>query len=207
MRARIALLACIVLACVGARSDARRVVHIPTLGELCPGNAEWSKVLTCIERAGARTFTLVRDEPRVKVVRITERSRLGGLYIYMLGKQWQLRGELRLYQDHEVLAFTHVTFGKHMGVRLDAGMAMPTSFSFDGETTMPATLRQEHTLVCFEDRQGCVQVMTSCDLLLRGKAYHSFRGELVYANRQLKVIGDRGKAGNYCVQAELVLAD
>lgn len=202
---RLALVACVALASIAGRGDARRVVHIPTLGELCPGNTEWRKVAECIKRQGA--FTLERDEERVKVVHVTEKSRMGGLYIYTLGKQWKLRGELRLYQDHDVLGFTHVTFGKHSGVRLDAGLAMPTSFSLDGETTMPATLRQEHTLVCFDDRSGCVQMMTSCDLLLRGKAYYTFRGKLVYADRQLKVVGDRGKAGNYCVQPELVLAD
>ena len=100
-----------------------------------------------------------------------------------------------------------MTLGKHSGFRLDAGVATTTSMSLDGETTMPAVLRQRLTLLCFDEGFGCTQMMTACDLLLHGKAYYSFRGKVVYANHAIKVVGDRRNAGAYCQQAELVLSD
>jgi hypothetical protein len=188
-----------------AGADARRVVHIPTLADLCPGNAEWSKVAECIKRHGA--FKLARDEARVKLVYVTDVGRFGGLYVYMFNKQWQLRGDLRMWQETDLLGFEHIAFGKHRGYRVDTGVSMPTSYSFDGETSVPAVLRQSLTLVCFDDAFGCTQVMTACDLMFHGKAYFSFRGKLVYEARQLKIVGDRGNAGMYCVQPELVVSD
>jgi hypothetical protein len=185
-------------------ADARRVVHMPTIAELCPGNAEWQKVAECLKRQSP--FKLVRDEARVKVVDIPGTSRFAGIYVYGHGKQWQLRGELRVYEEHELLRFERVTLGNHAGYRLDAGIAVATSYSLDGETSIPAVLRQTQTLVCFEDA-GCSQVMTSCDLLVHGKALYSFRGKLAYMKKQLQVVGDRKNAGGYCQQPELVLDD
>lgn len=188
------------------RADARRVVHIPTLRELCPGGSDWVKVSGCIKRQG--DFKLVRDEKAVKLVQLSRAARLGGLYVFMHdGKSWQLRGELRVDQDADLLRFERVAFGKHAGYRVDVGIAMNTSLSRDGETVVPAVLRQQFALLCFEDRASCLEVMTSCDLLVRGRAYNAFRGKLAYANKQLSVVGDRRRAGEYCEQPELVLDD
>lgn len=203
---RLALLVVFALGFGIAPAEARRVVHIPTLRELCPGGPDWAKIAACVKRQG--DFKLVRDEKTVKLVELPQQARIGGLYLFMHdGKTWQLRGELHVWQELDVLGFTRVAYGKHSGYRVDAGMAMQTSHSFDGETSIPATLRQQYALVCFEDSFGCTQVMTSCDLLVHGKAYNSFRGKLVYANKELRVVGDRGSAGNYCQQPELVLRD
>ncbi|HEY5951983.1 MAG TPA: hypothetical protein VIV40_41085 [Kofleriaceae bacterium] len=188
------------------RADARRVVHIPTLEEVCPGNDDWAKVGECIKRHGA--FTVVREEANLKVVSLGEQSRFAGIYIYMHGKTWRMHGQLRISEPHDVLDFSHVTFGNHVGVRLDVGLTTPMSFSIDGETSETMGLfRQTLTLLCFEDGVGCTQMTTACDLMLHGKAYYSFRGKLRYANHQLEVIGDRRIAGDYCAQPELVLSD
>jgi hypothetical protein len=189
----------------GGRADARRVVRMPTLRDLCPGNAEWAKVAECLKRQVV--FKLAHDDARVKLVHVPGASRFGGLYVYSFAKQWQLRGELRLYEEHDVLAFQRVTLGKYGAYRLDAGVSAATTFSFDGETSVPAVLRQQITLLCFDTTLGCTQVMTACDLMLSGKAYYSFRGKVVFAAHELKVVGDRRNAGNYCVQPELVLTD
>jgi hypothetical protein len=203
------LVACAIVVAMGLssprRAEARRVVHMPTLAELCPGNAEWTKVTECMKR-NAVVFKLVRDEAEIKLVHVTGQSRFAGLYVFMHRKQWQLRGELHMYLEHDLLRFEPVKLGKHTGYRLDAGIAMATSHSLDGETSVPAVLRQQLTLVCFDD-SGCVQVMTSCDLQLHGKAFYSFRGKLEYSAHQLKVVGDRRNAGTYCQQPELVLSD
>lgn len=200
------LLALAAIASALGTADARRVVHMPTLAELCPGNAEWSKVTACMKRNGAG-FEVVRDDARVKLVHVTAQPRYAGFYLFTYGKTWQLRGQLATYVEHDLLRFERVTFGPHAGYRIDAGLAVSTALSLDGETNLPAKLRQQLTLVCFDDRAGCVQMFTACDLLVHGKAYAAFRGKLVYSDRQLKVVGDRRNTGAYCQQAELVVSD
>ncbi len=197
--------ALLVLLVLAASADARRVVHIPTLAELCPGNDEWNKVAQCIRRQSP--FELERDEPAVKVVSIDRAGRMSGLYIYTFANKWTLRGQLPLYQDRDLLRFERVTFGKHTGYRLDVGLTADMPVSFDQETTIPAVLRQQVTLLCFEDRAVCVQATTACDLLVHGKAYYSFRGTLKYTEHKLQVVGDRRNTGSMCVQDELVLVD
>src|SRR5258705_12297075 len=114
---------------------------------------------------------------------------------------------MRLWQEHDVLGIEHVTFGAHKGIRFDVGLSTPLAFSTDGETTMQGLLRQQQTLVCFDGSWGCLQATTSCEMLLRGKAYYAFRGTLSYANKQLQVIGDRSRTGNYCTSPEIVVQD
>jgi len=185
----------------------RRVVHMPTLPEVCPANAEWDKLDACIRRHG--TMKVLRDEPTLKIIDLDDRmSRFGGIYVYTFNNKWGMRGEMRLWQEHDVLGIEHVTYGKHKGVRFDVGLSTPLPFSTDdGETSLQGVLRQQQTLVCFDERWGCVQVTTSCEMLVRGKAYYAFRGTLKYADKQLQVVGDRSRTGNYCIQPEVVLQD
>jgi hypothetical protein len=191
---------------VATHAHAKRVVHIPTLRELCPGGGEWSKVAECIRRHG--TVKVVRDDAQVKIVALAEGGRLNGVYLYSLTKQWTLRGELPNYQPQDVFGFARVRFGNHVGYRLDVGVSSPTTFSADGETTAAsAVFRQTVAMLCFDDAPTCIETMVSCDFLVHGKAYSSFRGTLVYANKQLKVVGDARNAGPYCKHDELVLAD
>jgi hypothetical protein len=182
----------------------RRVVHIPTISELCPGGESWDKIGECIKRQAP--FKLLRDEENLKLVQIDEPYRFGGLYIYTHPKQWKLHGEVRLYQPHEVLAFDRVTFGKRSGYRIDVGISAASSVSFDGETSVDMLIRQKLTNLCF-DNSYCMQVTTACDVFVHGKAYYSFRGKVVYENRQLKIVGDRTNAGQYCAQGELLSVD
>jgi hypothetical protein len=187
-------------------ASSRRVVRMPTLPEVCPSNAEWDKLDACIRRHGSAK--VLRDEPHLKIIDLDDRaSRFGGIYIYSFKNKWDMRGQMRLWQEHDVLGIEHVTFGAHKGIRFDVGLSTPLPFSIDGETTQQGLLRQRQTMVCFDDSWGCLQVTTSCEMLLRGKAYYSFRGTLSYANKQLQVIGDRSRAGNYCTSPEIVLQD
>lgn len=190
---------------LAASADARRVIHMPTLGELCPGNDSWDSIAQCIRRQAP--FTLVHDGAGAKIVSISEMGRFSGVYVYTHAKKWALRGELRLYHERDVLGFTRVELGQHTGYRVDIGVATAMPMSFDGEMSVPTVLRQQHTLLCLDDRADCLQIVTACDLLVHGKAYSSFRGSLQYTDRQLKVVGDRRNAGMMCVQSEVVLND
>lgn len=197
------LLVAVVL--VAASAEARRVVHIPTLGELCPGHAEWEKVEQCIRRQG--TMTLERDQRDAKLVRLGPQSRLAGIALYTNAKQWRMRGEVRLSQDHEVLGFQRATYGKRSAYRIDIGMSVATRIPLDDETLVPGVLRHRLTLLCFDDSTGCAQVITACDALVHGKAVHSFRGQLVYENRKLEVRGDRRNVGGSCTAEDLVFEE
>lgn len=194
----------LLLVVLAANADARRVVHIPTLRELCPGNDSWDDVAQCIRRQAP--FTLERDEAGIKVVNLGALGQLSGIYVYRFDKKWTLRGDLRLYQPRDLLRVERVAFGRHTGYRLDIGIATEMPMSFDEETAVPAVLRQQLTLLCF-DGADCLEIITSCDLLLRGRAYSSFRGALQYADGQLRVVGDRRNAGTMCAQAEVALTD
>jgi hypothetical protein len=198
----------VILLVLVARADARRVIHIPTLAELCPGNDSWDRVAQRIRRQSP--FTLERDGAAIKVVNIDAgmlgRHSLSGIYVYRFDKKWTLHGELRVYQPRDLLRVERVTFGARTGYRLDVGVTTDMPFSFDDETTIRGVLRQQLTLLCF-DEGGCQQIVTACDVLVHGKAYSSFRGTLRYIDRQLRVVGDRRNAGAMCAQPEFVLVD
>jgi hypothetical protein len=196
------LLALAACALLGGRADARRVVHIPTLAELCPANAEWASVAQCIRRHAK--FTVIREEAQLEIIDINSDAGgyFGGVYVYRHDKQWTLRGEVRLYEQHEILAVQQATFGTSGAQRVDIGLVSPMPFAPDGENIVAqGVLRQRITAVCFDGAGGCSQLVTSCDMLLHGKAYNSFRGTLTYQNRTLGVTGDHTNEGQFCRQA------
>ena len=204
-----ALAALVLLACalLGGRADAKRVVRMPTLAELCPANAEWSTVAQCIRRHAR--FTFVRDADQLKIIDIDSDAGgyYGGLYVYRHDRQWTLSGQVRLYQRHEILATTHATFGSHGAERVDIGIAAAMPFAPDGENVIAqGVFRQRITAVCFDSPGGCSQLVTACDMLLHGKAYNSFRGTLTYENGALGVAGDRTNEGLFCRQPQIVSA-
>jgi hypothetical protein len=186
----------------------RRVIHIPTIGELCPAAAEWTKVVGCIKRqSGVGPIKLLRDDANLKLLHLAE-GRFAGLYVYVHRKQWTLLGEMRLYQQFDVLGFAPVKFGEHTGHRLDVGFATQSAVVLDGESTVPAMFRSVLTMLCFDDSHACsLQVMTSCDVIVHGRTFFTFRGQLVYEERQLRLAGDRRNAGQYCTVSEVLLTD
>ena len=186
---------------VTSAAEAKRVVRLPTLRELCPGGDDWSQITSCFTRHGKHT--ILRDDATAKIVSFATGSRIAGIYFYVeQAKRWQLRGELRMYNEHELVGFSRVSFGKHAAYRMDVGMSVQTSLSLDGETSRFATLRLKRTVLCFDKHGACFTMTTACDVLVRGRAYHSFRGTLVTENGMLKVKGDRRAAGPSCQQHE-----
>src|SRR6185503_16229628 len=128
----------------------RRVVHIPTIGELCPGGEDWDKVATCIKRQ-APGAKIVRDTADIKLVRVAENGRFGGLYLYTHPKQWKMAGEVRTYQDFELLTFEPATYGKRSGYRIDIGMAQPSAIAMDpqvNESIVTALFMYKLTSLC-----------------------------------------------------------
>jgi hypothetical protein len=186
-------------------ASARRVVHIPKMAELCPGNADWNKVEQCVRRHGQ--WTLERDTRDVKLLRLPDTSRFAGFLLYVNDRGWKIRGELRQYHPYEVLAFKHAKLGPRTGYLLELGGIYRTSTLVDQETTIEVSVRHKLTAICLDDRVGCMQVVTACDTMYRGRALYTFRGSLVYEGRELKVVGDRSNAGPLCSQSELVLTD
>ena len=205
MRAPIVAAVVAAVAAVAAnRADARRVVHIPTLGELCPGNADWAKVEQCIRRHGPLTFE--RNTKDVKLVRLGPQSRIAGIALYVHDKTWRLRGELRLYQEHELLGFQRATYGRRGAYRIDLGTSSATNIQLADDTLVLGVLRHRLALECFDDG-GCLQAMTGCEALVHGKAVMTFRGRLVHEDGALRNVGDRRQAGALCSPPELVVTD
>lgn len=186
-------------------AQARRVVQLPRLADLCPGNENWAKVEACIRRHGQ--LTIEHADADAKLVRVRAPSLISGLYLYRHRAKWEYLGELGVYADPELLGFSRVRFGPHAGYRVDAGVASSRGLSLDGVTTISAVFRERFTLVCFEGSFGCFAMTTACDMLVGGKAYYTFRGTLVYDHHELRVVGDRTAAGSICTQAEVVFRD
>ena len=185
---------------VASAAHAKRVVHIPTLRELCPGGEDWRKTTACFARHGKHE--VLRDDATAKLIRFAPGTRIAGIYLYLVkDKRWYVHGDLRIFQEHELVGFQRVTLGKYGAYRIDAGIAQASAISLDGETSQMATYRIKRTLICV-DKRGCYQMMTACDVLVRGKAYYSFRGTLAVEDGMLKLVGDRRNAGTHCRQAE-----
>ena len=186
-------------------ASSRRVVHIPTIAELCPANADWDKLAACVKRQAP--FTLIRNDANLKLLHIAgDRRNFGGYYVFTHDKQWQLYGTAPLYQAADLLQFERVTLGSRTGYRIDVGTTSASAISLDGETSIPAVIRYRLTSLCFGGGY-CTNVITGCDVLVHGRAYFTFRGKLVHENKQIKIAGDRSRAGQYCAQGELVMND
>ena len=191
------------LAAMTGTAAGRRVVHIPSIGELCPANADWDKLATCVKRHAP--FKLLRDGASLKLLHIDGgRRNFGGYYVFTYDKQWRLHGHVPTYSAGDLLQFERVTFGSRAGYRVDLGTTTMSAITVDDETSIPALYRHRITALCFGGGY-CTQVITECDVMVHGRAYFTFRGKLVHENKQLKVIGDRSRAGAYCEQAELVM--
>lgn len=82
--------------------------------------------------------------------------------------------------------------------RIDLGEANPTWVTLDEVSARPALVKRQYTYVCAS--AGCRAVMTSCDVLVRGKAVATFRGEPVWNGSTLPLRGDARNTNRYCTR-------
>jgi len=194
-----------VLACalVVAATASARVVRIPAIARECRGDLAWSDVMKCTGTYG--DAKLAKTLPHARVVHLAghegDKPSAPGVYLFVEAKgTWQLGG---MYEGEvSVLGLERVTLGSHTAYRIDIAASDHTQVSLDDVTTTPALYVRREQLYCAGVGYHCTTVMTSCDVLVGGKAVATFRGTVTSKDTTLHIAGDRTHAGSECDQAE-----
>ncbi len=191
----------IILGVLGATTGAtraERVVNRPSVASQCAQALSWEKLKPCLQRFG--TVTIEKSDATVKLVRITPQAGwpMPGLYVYAqngaalrLAGMWQFASSASV----EVISFAPLKVTGRTGFRLDLGASEPSSVSFDGETSVAATMQYRTSVFCMGPGYICAPAISSCDVFVGGKAYYTFRGTLKLAGPSVTVVGDRSRAG------------
>jgi hypothetical protein len=93
------------------------------------------------------------------------------------------------------LGFTTLTVLAHTGFRTDVGEIEATEMTFDGVTATSVEVITRGAIYCSGESYSCVGVLTTCDTLVRGQAYYTFRGTPTIADGQIHNTGSRDVAG------------
>jgi len=190
-----------VLGCLVSIAHAERLEEPPVVA--CSTGKSWSAVETCLRKLG--TPRIIKTLGTAKVVGVrsdsTKPPREHGLILYVERKgTWNLEGFFPAFRDDfELLGFQQVTIGKRRGHRLDIGKVGDIEAD-----SQPAMMRTQHALFCSGQGWFCREIMTACEVLVRGKTRWSFRGTLEYDKEWVTVTGDRRNAGTLCNAPERI---
>ena len=177
------------LVCAASTNASPRVVHTPTLRSLCPAVAQWETMQTCIGRLAKPA--IVRELGDAKLLRIPAGNQFTGLYLYRRhNSMWSFAGNLRL-DDFEVLAFETTL----QMIRVEVGSVMPTVVR---DLAVEGTVRRTFLMVCSQKIADCEQVVTSCDMMVRGKAIWAYRGRPTVIAGKLHITGDASELAGDC---------
>lgn len=191
-----------------ASADARAKIVImdPPVVRNCPRAATWDGIDKCLHKQG--TPTVMKSFPTARLVHLEQvqgSNRYdGGVLLYIQrGNQWQLAG---LYEnrggDYDLIGIEPLTVGKHSGFRIDFGQTYRSAIQPDGVTNVPAVFTTRLTMFCGGDSWRCTEVVTSCDVIVRGGALYSFRGKVDIEDNIIHVRGDRSHVGSFCAAPE-----
>jgi hypothetical protein len=178
---------------------AERVVRSPSVARECRRASSWDKLKPCLQRFGK--VTIERSAAAAKLVRVDAGPSgwpIPGLYIYaQKGSALEIAGQWQFdsLAEVEVLGLTTLKVGGRVGFRLDVGTGEATSVSFDGETSVSAMMVSKTAVFCVGPGALCSPAIQTCDILVDGKAYYTFRGTLTVQRGVVMVRGDRSRAG------------
>ena len=184
------------------------VIEEPGMYYACPAAKTWDDVTKCLKKHGRPA--LVKQLAGAKLVRLDQQESAqwvdGGLYLYVEYKgQWKIAGAFfGRGTDYELLDLRPLTIGKTTGFRFDIGQASMLYVQLDGLTTQAATRRAYQTMFCSPTNNYCTQAVRTCEVLVRGRAYWTFRGAMTVNGNEVTIAGDRRNAGPFCSQAERV---
>lgn len=184
------------------------VIEEPGMYHACPKGKQWDDVAKCLRRHGK--LDVVKQRTGAKLVRLDQREGGqwvdGGIYLYVEHDgQWKIAGSFfGRGTDYELLAFEPLAIGKTAGFRIDIGQAALLHVQLDGVTMQQATRRVYQSLFCSPTTSYCAQAVKSCEVLVRGRAYWTFRGDLKINGNEISIAGDRRNAGPFCSQPERV---
>ncbi len=186
-------------------AGARRVILRPSLVSECQRAASWDAMQVCVRRFGV--MTMLRSSADMRLVRVTtDGDDLGvsGQYLFVRhGRRWQLGASIR--GEYEVKSITRPTFDGQQVIRIDIAHALRHEIVIADGVSHPAWYSARMSVFCDGTSAACEQVVTSCDLIVRGKTFNRFRGTLAYEQAgSMRVVGDRTLAGTNCEQPERV---
>ena len=176
-----------------------RMIRLPWAVSACPAGATWDTVTTCLGKHG--DVTLVQEVGDAKLVHVVESktSTELGLYLYVKrGAKWQLGGMYESSTGYKNGVLSSLKVGAISGWRIDLEIREDTQVQLDAVTETPAIVDEKLALLCSGAGYRCTQATTSCDVLIHGKAYWSFRGKLAIDHDVVHVTGDRSNAGAMC---------
>jgi hypothetical protein len=195
---------------VPSRAGAKEVViRGPALTFTCPSEPTWGAIESCIKQRNW-TIKVVRTVGSAKLVEINAPvNRLEAthtqapnvaIYVQQPDKRWQLGGlfEVGIDLQYEVLDFQPLEIAHTHGFRLDVGTQQTSSLSMDGSTMRPTIVQLHHVLFCNGANYECSEIVPSCDVVVDTKLLSAFHGQLVMADRQVRVDGDASFAAPAC---------
>lgn len=187
---RLAVTALAILVVAAPAVGERLVVHDPMLQDVCPSGPTWKAVSACINRQVKPT--LVRELPGARLVQMPDDHMFHGIYLYVEGAKgvWRIVGFAR-EDKPELIAFERFERG---GYRFEIGTV--TQIAVESSPTSLALLKHKITTVC--PKETCFTAVLACDVLVRGKAYWSYRGHQIVAGDTLRFVGERSNAGTVC---------
>lgn len=180
------------------------VIMQPPLVRACPRLKSWQDLTGCFTKHGwgsrvERTIgkaKLLRLDVQIGAKRI---DNMLALYVED-AKGVHLGGMYELVADDAgsvfVLAAEELTVKAHTGIRIDLGEEHASSVSVDDLTARPAVQRMRHSLYCSGLGWQCTDIITSCDVLVDGKTYWTFRGNVTIKDNMVLVAGNRDLAGS-----------
>jgi hypothetical protein len=193
-----------VLLVAGSASGKHLVVRREQLAFVCASAPTWDRVKACIEQHGW-TALVVRTAGRAKLLEVS--GTMPGpsepalaLYVQQRDGRWQLGGlfEPGSGAKYEVLDLQPLTIAHTAGYRFEIGTRRASVVSFDGVTTSEGIMLARHVLFCSGSDFRCTDVVPSCDVLVAGRPYSTFHGEVVLADRMVRVEGDATLAPPSC---------
>lgn len=210
---RLVVVACILGTAVAADARRRREFDpgdFPV--EPCGSGKTWPIVKKCLDKTGS--IEIIHQTDKTRTITITPKHSTNGsgkrVLLYAQNATGWSRTSLSMFPatsaDLRVDKFTVPTGD---AVRVDMVSTSRTSFTLTPSTTsVRGVLRRTFTTVCIPGNWECRTLMTSCEAYVRGKAYWSFHGELVWhASLGLRMRGGRTAAGGLCKPSESLMVD
>jgi hypothetical protein len=171
----------------------------------CAATSSWSKFARC--QLKTVKFELLHDLPTAKLVayELSPARASKRLELYVLSANAWIKSSFysETNATSELLAFQTLAPDTY---RLDVGHASSTWVTLDEVSQRPAQLRRQFTYVC-SATIGCRQALTSCEVLVYGKAVASFRAEPIWDGRTLKLRGDVRNTNRYCAAPRGMLVE
>lgn len=204
----LAIVLVIVLVTLGDASARMIRRRDPPVVEACRQRKDWSEVSACLAKLG--TFTLDRTLGRSRLVHVwldpierarEELRRDAGFYLYVQDGDgtWHIGGMFDQPGGAQYLrGLAEVTIGRRTMHRIDVGTLLRTPLSLDGAPSISAVIHRQSSLYCYGSSHYCLELLTACDVMTRGKTLLSFHGTPRIAGQEVIADGDRRNAGSIC---------